>query len=721
MPPALLSALANRSLLDAASNASSAVNSTLHGDGLYVICAWPVSGQYGPGSRFLFVQITPLPVPTDASARLNRLTSMVPRYYALVAACVFARKADWLRGACLAGALIIPAVAALHGILLAIMHIPGAVDMDIYGAFQACCIGVLAAPITVKLSKTYFNDPGRNTIFMWTLLLLGARDADSTKGLLSLTVEFYRVSPTKCNLFDKDHNPIIDASDFPYREGSMCGLQCEVGKGPTSSMRTGAVNNIYVIPTPKPLTTGTATLLAAACCVPAILLLVSMWNTILERNWESRFGRKEEGLDDIIEGTNAATIRKMRLVNERIGSFLGLIQALVFGSAVLAILILGEINFFSPQTKYQTEPIESIGQWGPLAGAALAALGSLYAWSMQDPEPAKEGSPSPENMHHCTCTHHHDNGSNLSSRGSTENDGVHDAVRVFESPALDQTVFPDLEHAISPPQMEEVRKRATLPPSTYSPQAHGTRDRATSFSSERGRSPVPSPTNNDASEREDAGGRLKIASKLARLSEKLGTAEKGLFDDSDFREGEASFYPTVPGEEWRNAALQSTEERYQATRDLEQTERRSRSRAPSFAGSVASGIDDDGTSMSRAVSPSPSVSRPRRSSTLGYQSSAPRRSVTSPGSPPIPERSSTLTVPGQIHHHGSTRQRSSPGSGALFISVPEADFAEQSPISPETPAIIVSADPETITSTDGLAESPTSAGPSRPVLKEFPH
>lgn len=44
--------------------------------------------------------------------------------------------------------------------------------MDIYGAFQACCIGILAAPITVKLSKTYFNNPGRNTIFLWTILLL---------------------------------------------------------------------------------------------------------------------------------------------------------------------------------------------------------------------------------------------------------------------------------------------------------------------------------------------------------------------------------------------------------------------------------------------------------------------------------------------------------------------------------------------------------------------
>jgi hypothetical protein len=49
---------------------------------------------------------------------------------------------------------------------------PGAVDMDIYGAFQFCSIAILAAPLTVRLSKTYFYDPGRNIIFIWTAILL---------------------------------------------------------------------------------------------------------------------------------------------------------------------------------------------------------------------------------------------------------------------------------------------------------------------------------------------------------------------------------------------------------------------------------------------------------------------------------------------------------------------------------------------------------------------
>ena len=112
------------------------------------------------------------------------------RYYVLVATCVFARKEEWLRGACLAAALLFPAVAAIHGIVLAAVHVNGenmlpalslpqlirhfldAVDMDVYGSFQLCAIGILTAPVTVTLSRTYFESRGRNTIFLWTGLIL---------------------------------------------------------------------------------------------------------------------------------------------------------------------------------------------------------------------------------------------------------------------------------------------------------------------------------------------------------------------------------------------------------------------------------------------------------------------------------------------------------------------------------------------------------------------
>jgi hypothetical protein len=124
-------------------------------------------------------------------------------------------------------------------------------------------------------------------------------------------------------------------------------------------MRGGSANNIYVIPAPDKFSFGMATLLAAACCVPAILSLISMWNKILEINWKTRFGNRDD--DKQIDGTNGATVGKMEGVNNMIRFFLTVLEIPLYTGAVLAILAIGERNFFSHQVKYQTEPIASIG------------------------------------------------------------------------------------------------------------------------------------------------------------------------------------------------------------------------------------------------------------------------------------------------------------------------------------------------------------------------
>ena len=182
------------------------------------------------------------------------------------------------------------------------------------------------------------------------------------KGLLSLTVEFFRIKTSDCT-HDNSGKPISpDTGEFPY--GATCGLTCSVGQGPKSPMRDGSANNIYVIPAPDKLTFGMATLLAAACCIPAILSLISMWNKILEINWHTRRGDgdEDERINEPIEGTNGATIETMRRINALIRSFLSVVEIPIFGAAVLAILIIGERNFFSFPVRYQTEPIASIGK-----------------------------------------------------------------------------------------------------------------------------------------------------------------------------------------------------------------------------------------------------------------------------------------------------------------------------------------------------------------------
>lgn len=239
--------------------------------------------------------------------------------------------------------------------------------MDVYGAFQLCSIGILTAPATVKLSKTYFNNPGRNMIFLWTGLLLA--------GLLSLTVEFIRIESTSCPIDDpatiewaaKNHT-------FPYSSSPSCGMVCG-DNGPFSPLRQGAADNIYVIPVPHALTFNTATLISAACCVPAILSLVSTWIKILEYNWETFSSRyvtsttgnstnlTEKPDERPIKGTNGATPKQMNGIAARIRSWLTLIEIPVFVAAVLAILVKGEMNFFSEPVNYQTEPITSIGEF----------------------------------------------------------------------------------------------------------------------------------------------------------------------------------------------------------------------------------------------------------------------------------------------------------------------------------------------------------------------
>ena len=149
-------------------------------------------------------------------------------------------------------------------------------------------------------------------------------------GLLSLVVEFYRISTTPC-FKDNLGKPVsLDKHQFPYGDESMCGLTCSVKDGPFSPLRGGAVNNIYVIPAPNRLAFGTATLLAAACCIPAILSLASMWNKILEINWKKRFSKQEEDEDhrnnQLIEGTNGATVGTMNRVNYNIRFFLSIAE-----------------------------------------------------------------------------------------------------------------------------------------------------------------------------------------------------------------------------------------------------------------------------------------------------------------------------------------------------------------------------------------------------------
>ncbi|KAG5912579.1 hypothetical protein E4U42_002148, partial [Claviceps africana] len=230
--------------------------------------------------------------------------------------------------------------------------------------------------------------------------------------LLSLTVEFYRADSVRCTVNGQGQALSSDPRAFPYDAQPACNMTCTADTGPQSPMRGGAANNKYVIPAPSRLTFGAGTLLCAACCVHAVLWLMSMMDKILEINWKSRFGISDEVRNEPIEGTNGATVGNMYLVNETVRFFLSVAVVPIFASAGLAVMIIGEINFFSEQMRYQNEPMASIGQWSPIVGTGLAAAGSLYLLLAADIEAAmRDGSTAGSvvgSEHGCTCEHHHE-------------------------------------------------------------------------------------------------------------------------------------------------------------------------------------------------------------------------------------------------------------------------------------------------------------------------
>ncbi|KAI1092792.1 hypothetical protein F5B19DRAFT_452742 [Rostrohypoxylon terebratum] len=648
----LLDNLVTRNItLDSATSALPS-NTSATENALQVICAWPVSGQYGPGSRVL--------------------------YYVLVAACVFARKAEWLRSACLAAALIFPAVAAIHGIVLAIVHVDNAIDMDVYGAFQFCSIGILAAPLTVRLSSTYFNDPGRNIIFLWTGIVLA--------GLLSLLVEFFRATHSPCT-HDDDGNPIDPNDLYGFLNGNAtCNLTCSIAAGPFSPLRKDATDEIFVIPIPTKLTFNTGILLAAACCIPAVLSLISMWNKILEINWKSRFGLGDE--DELIEGTNGATVAKMTGVNAMVKLFLSTLEIPILSAAVIAILVFGELNLWSIQVLWQTEPIASI---------VLAALGSLYVLLSVDLDAINRGETPEAFRHHCHCAHHHYHGDpypsprtrTYSSGGSVDAGSTHGGASDHvqhdsrNTPPMQELsnsgLFIDPSHSITTPSAARLRSSSS--------------NRREQISTEILSTINPS----------DVGHRRRVYNALLKVSTYLGTANKSQFDDSEFKHGKALRWPEIPAEEQRNPGLTQIREVYNQHREDELAALSSRrSRASSFAPSITSrgSIEDSPISRaisaphshSRAPSPSPSIGRLRHASTLPVGQRSSRAQDLTPADSNrgrTRERSDTLTVPEIDIYHGhawstrSTSPVSPPGPPNVI------DNGRGSP------AIIISPDPDT--------------------------
>ncbi|KAI0483795.1 hypothetical protein F4859DRAFT_474191 [Xylaria cf. heliscus] len=597
-----------------------ASNTTIHQPvpAVQVVCAWPLSGQYGYGTRVL--------------------------YYILVATCVLARRKEWLRNACLAAALLLPAVAAIHAVALAAVHVDTAVDMDIYGAFQICSIGILAAPITAYNSKTYFNDPGRNIIFLWTGLLLA--------GMLSLTIEFFRTETHRCS-FDDTGAP-IDPSNlgaFPYMNAD-CSLNCVFGSGgPYSPIRQDPTNSPAVIPAPRQLTFSAVTLLAAASSIPPVLTLIFTWDKILEINWRRRFAREDENNDEPISGTNGATPKMITVINGAIRNFLSSIQIPIFSAIVVVLLVIGEINFASKQVSYQTEPFSSIGQWSNVVATALLVLGSLFYVQNERENNAKENG----------STSHFPNikipGPNHTMPGNRDQE------------SMDSSIPGSLSGIGTDHVMDTNSIRREIPENTQPVERSKDSIEPPPVTMDINYEPVSLSISNKH--------RNKVATLLNQFGEYLGTPAPDRYDNSVFVEGKTEF-PEIPGEAGRVAGFEEMRDWYRTTHQTED------------GGSVIPGLSRVESFASfrvpdRDVSPSRSNTTPAEQSEypppeLGRVTTSP---VAGPGRRP---RRDTLEVP----------SRPSPaylrlGNGSLSSPTPSPAMIQDTKGSPK---IVVSAEPE---------------------------
>ncbi|KAI1116514.1 hypothetical protein F5Y14DRAFT_439926 [Nemania sp. NC0429] len=588
----------------------------------HVVCAWPVSGQYGFGTRLL--------------------------YYFLVTTCVLARRKEWLRNACLAAALLLPAVAAIHAVVLAaVQYVAPAVDMDIYGAFQLCSIGILAAPITVYNSKTYFNDPGRNIIFLWTGLLLA--------GMLSLTVEFFRTETHGCP-FDNMGMPIdpFNSTAFPYGNAN-CGLHCEYGgAGPFSLIRRDSTNEPAVIPVPQRLTFSAVTLLAAGSSIPPVLTLIFTWEKILEINWKRRFAHDQVKINDPIEGTNGATPKMITIINGAIRNFLSSIQIPIFSGIVVVLLVFGELNFWSTQVYYQTEPFSSVGQWANVVATALVVLGSLYY--VQNERRLYQVDAS--------STHLHD------THSDRDQESMQGSVSSNPSQA----------------QAEHMMERRSIH-RDVSKNSNGRADEQGSYSIELGAT-----TTNQSAELSSPfisdNHRNWVAHQLNLVAEYIGTAAPDRYDNSVFREGQREF-PEIPGEPGRVARFEELRDRYKSSVPHEDDASiiSGVSRHDSFSSMRAS----DAGPANRAISPSRQLQSSSHTNGQSQHSSPELNETTASSnaessSSPRPRRD-TLDVPHPPRPaHVRPRNLSSPFA-------PSPNMIESGEGSPR---IVVSAEPEDI-------------------------
>jgi hypothetical protein len=261
---------------------------------------------------------------------------------------------------------------------------------------------------------------------------------------------------------------------------------------------------------------------------------------------------------------------------------------------VIALIVVGEQNFWSAPLAYQTEPIASVGQWWSIGASVLAACGSLYLLLAEYLGRAEKGTTTAYPTGHCVCQCHSHGTS--SHHGSPNDSRV--TVEVPRPPEQARMSEAD-RHGT---RRETLEYHPALTPTDTYPDTEG-------LGHGLGIRPIDSSSS--------ATGMLKKIAGLGTPSE-----SDDRYNVYAFRQGKVTSFPTIPGEDQRNPHLAVVQQQWvelPTEDDDSHTPRGRRSRANSFHGSRSNSIGP------RAHSPQPQMpTQPSRPglSILGLPASA---------------------------------------------------------------------------------------------------
>lgn len=278
------------------------------------------------------------------------------------------------------------------------------------------------------------------------------------------------------------------------------------------------------------------------------------------------------------------------------------------------------------------------GQWAPMVASGLAAIGSLYMLLAERLEAVELEMIPDSRGPHCTCPIH---GCGSSRRGSHSD--VTETVELPRSPRRAAT--------------REARTRRRTTSSGNIPVPSRSHSRSSSDAiSQNGLHQGLGILQLVDSRSSGAGKRPEVERILSNIAHKFGTAAPDRHDDNGFKHGEATGFPEIPGEEYRNHHLIRIKKQWGQSGpedDESLTPRGRRSRANSFVGSVsgAAGVSRPASLASRAQSPHrEGTVRPASTTLLALPTTSPRTSyetgpfVVTPPSPELDRPRSCTTV-----------------------------------------------------------------------------